>query len=142
MAQVQVKTYKNAKDYERDATRMSSQGWMPQGQSSSDGRVTLTRLAAVGVFAFAAKKGKGITVTWVQEGGLYTASPVVSSVPKRPSAGTPISRPLQAGDTIVGSTGDKFSVQGIEKGGYLLLSHKTQTRMRISTRQVSEFGFE
>jgi hypothetical protein len=65
---VVVKTYKNAKEYEHDVKSMTGQGYMPQGQSADGGRVTMTRIVAIGLFSLAAKKGKGLTVTWVHSG--------------------------------------------------------------------------
>jgi hypothetical protein len=65
---VQVKTYSNAQEYESDVPLMTRRGFVPQSVVGSDGRLTATRMLTMGVFALAAKKGRGqLTVTWVRQ---------------------------------------------------------------------------
>lgn len=70
--QVKVKTYKNAKAYERDAARMSRDGWVPQGQSGSRGKVNMGRTVGKALVFLPwalmrpSRKGEPITVTWVR----------------------------------------------------------------------------
>jgi hypothetical protein len=76
MPQVQVKTYKNADDYERDAPRMAADGWTPQGQTSGTGGVRIGRTVGKAVLTGGiglvvmgrSRKGDPITVTWVKPG--------------------------------------------------------------------------
>lgn len=64
--QPHVKTYDNSKDFQRDAKKMLAKGWTVAGQSQDNGRFTMTRIALLGPFALAAKKGRGkVTVTWM-----------------------------------------------------------------------------
>jgi hypothetical protein len=66
--QVVVKTYANNRAYERHATKMVGLGYLPQSQNANGGRVTLTRVATMGLFALGAKKGKKkVTVTWIKQ---------------------------------------------------------------------------
>jgi hypothetical protein len=69
---VEVKTYRSAKDYERDAPKMAAAGWSPQGQSSSRGKVNMGRTVgkAVVLLPWAlmrpSRKSDAITVTWMR----------------------------------------------------------------------------
>ena len=73
MAQVKVETYKNEKDYEKDAKKKLADGWHIEGQTSHHGRVNLGRtLGKAVVFAPWAlmrpsRKHDKITVTWTKE---------------------------------------------------------------------------
>jgi hypothetical protein len=61
-----VETYDNSKDFQRAASKLLGKGWTVTGQSQDNGRFTMTRLALLGPFALAAKKGRGkVTVTWM-----------------------------------------------------------------------------
>jgi hypothetical protein len=73
-SEVEVKTYKNAKEYERDAPKMAAQGWIPQGQSTGKdsvrvGRTVVQVVGTGGIGLFiggrARREGK-ITVTWMR----------------------------------------------------------------------------
>jgi hypothetical protein len=70
---VKVKTYKNAKDYEKDAAKMLEDGWQIQGQSSSQGRVRMGRTIVKGAVLLPwaimrpSRKGEKMTVTWIKE---------------------------------------------------------------------------
>lgn len=59
-----VRTYKNDKEYRRDAERLMKTGFIPVAQVGGGSRVTATRLLTTGVLAFAWKKGGKVTVTW------------------------------------------------------------------------------
>lgn len=59
-----VRTYKNQKEYQRDAEKLMRSGFVPVAQVGGDSRVTATRLLTTGVLAFAWKKGGKVTVTW------------------------------------------------------------------------------
>jgi hypothetical protein len=71
-AQVQVKTYKNAKEYEKDAPKMAKAGWLPQGQVAQQGRVAVGRTAVKAVVFLPwamlrpSHKADKITVTWIK----------------------------------------------------------------------------
>ena len=72
--QIQVKRYKNEKDYEREARRMLAEGWRIEGQSSQRGNVNMGQtVLKAGVFLPWAmmrpsRKGDPITVTWLRGG--------------------------------------------------------------------------
>ena len=74
--QVQVKRYKNAKDYEKDARTMLRAGWRMEGQSTGRGRVNMGRtvLKAGILLPWAvmrpSRKGDPIMVTWLKGGQL------------------------------------------------------------------------
>jgi Short C-terminal domain len=74
--QVQVKRYKDAKEYEKDARKMLGAGWRMEGQSGGRGRVNMGRtvLKAGVLLPWAvmrpSRKGDPITVTWLQGGQL------------------------------------------------------------------------
>jgi hypothetical protein len=75
---VKVKTYASARDYERDAPRMASQGWQPQGQSQGGAHLNMGRTvgkSAVGLLVPGgvlwgivrpSRTKDKITVTWVR----------------------------------------------------------------------------
>ncbi len=71
--QVRVKSYKNERDFEHDATRMMRDGWEIQGQSSRSGHVSIAKtliktnltLGLGALTGFSRTKDK-ITVTWVR----------------------------------------------------------------------------
>jgi hypothetical protein len=65
LAQPQMKTYKNAKEFQKDAPRMTALGFTVGGQSQGGSRLSITRMATLGVFALAAPKKGKITVTWM-----------------------------------------------------------------------------
>lgn len=65
---MQVVTYKKPKDFEKDYDKRTADGWRIQGQDTSAGRVTVSRLLLTGPLAFGMRKGKGATtVTWVRD---------------------------------------------------------------------------
>ena len=71
--EVKVKTYDNAKDYEKDAGHMGRGGWVPEGQAAGRGKVsvggTATKLvltAGLGAITGFSRKSDRITVTWVK----------------------------------------------------------------------------
>jgi Short C-terminal domain len=74
--EVEVKRYKDAKDYEKDARRMLSSGWRMEGQVAGHGRVNMGRtvLKAGVLLPWAvmrpSRKGDPITVTWLKGGQL------------------------------------------------------------------------
>lgn len=78
MNPVQVKQYKDAQEYERDAAVMGAAGWIPQGQVAQESKVavgrTLGKAVATGgiglLLTGRSKKGGGITVTWVHRESL------------------------------------------------------------------------
>jgi|GEM_PF-5041215 len=80
-AEVQVKNYKDAKAYQRDAAAMASMGWLPQGQTGQRGKVKVGSTAVKGAvflpwaFMRPARKGDPITVTWVREPKPAAVSP-------------------------------------------------------------------
>lgn len=63
----QVKTYKNSKEFEKDAKKMFAKGYTVAGQSADGNQhLTATRLVLLGPLALFAKKGgKQVTVTWI-----------------------------------------------------------------------------
>lgn len=64
---VVVKTYKTAKEYQRDVAGMTSRGYVPQGQSQDQGHISTMRMISRGVvFGGLKKVGSSITVTWVK----------------------------------------------------------------------------
>jgi hypothetical protein len=71
-SEVLVKTYKDAKAYERDANKLAAQGWVPQGQTSSRGKANVGRTVGKAVVFLPwallrpSRKGDPITVTWVR----------------------------------------------------------------------------
>lgn len=84
MNPVQVKQYKDAREYERDAIAMGAAGWTPQGQVAQESRLaagkTLGKAVATGgiglLLTGRAKKGGGITVTWVRKEPAVAAAQV------------------------------------------------------------------
>lgn len=71
--EAKVKTYENSAAYSRDARRMTSDGWMPHGQSSGRGRVSMSGTATklvltggLGAVTGFSRKGSKVTVTWVR----------------------------------------------------------------------------
>ncbi|TAN32126.1 SHOCT domain-containing protein [bacterium] len=84
--QVDVNTYRNEDDYERDARSRIPLGWRPLSTTTARGKVNMGRtLLKAGVFLPWAvmrpsRKGDPVTVTWVREGG-STAQPLPSSAP-------------------------------------------------------------
>lgn len=70
---VEVKRYKNAKEYEHDAQKMIRAGWRMQGQSEGRGKVNMGRtvLKAGVLLPWAvmrpSRKDDPLTVTWVRE---------------------------------------------------------------------------
>lgn len=71
--EVKVKTYENSAAYSRDARRMTSDGWLPQGQSSGRGRVSMSGTAGklvltggLGAVTGFSRKGSKVTVTWTR----------------------------------------------------------------------------
>ncbi len=88
---VQVKHYKDAKEYERDTQTMSAAGWKPQGQTSEDSKVaagrTLGKAVATGgiglLLTGRSKKGGGITVTWVRPEAAASPSPTGDDIPSK-----------------------------------------------------------
>ncbi len=87
---VQVKNYKDAKAYERDAAAMASMGWLPQGQIGQRGKVKVgsTAVKAAVFLPWAlmrpARKGDPITVTWVREPKPEVAKPPPAYAPAPP----------------------------------------------------------
>jgi hypothetical protein len=73
-SQVKVKSYKNEKEFERDATKMMRDGWEIEAQSSKDRKTAIGRTAGkavltggVGLILMGrSKKGDTITVTWMK----------------------------------------------------------------------------
>jgi hypothetical protein len=71
-SEVLVKTYKDAKAYERDANKLAAQGWVPQGQTSGRGKANVGRTVGKAVVFLPwallrpSRKGDPITVTWVR----------------------------------------------------------------------------
>jgi len=71
---VQVKVYKNAKAYQKDAPNMAGKGWLPEGQIQAAQRVAVGRTVGkvvltggVGLLLSGrSKKGEEITVTYVR----------------------------------------------------------------------------
>lgn len=72
--EVRVKTYHDAKEYERDAPVMAAAGWMPQGQTASRGKINVGRTVAKGAVLLPwallrpSRQGDPVTVTWVRPG--------------------------------------------------------------------------
>lgn len=70
VSRMEVKTYRDAKEYENDAKRRLAQGWQVQGQSQSRGNVNMGRtVLKAGIFLPWAimrpsRKGDPLTVTW------------------------------------------------------------------------------
>lgn len=72
--QVRVKSYRNEKEFERDASSMVRQGWSIAGQSSKERKTAILRTtaktAATGLIGLAvlgrSRKGDSITVTWTR----------------------------------------------------------------------------
>jgi hypothetical protein len=72
--QVEVKTYKNEKAFEKDAKGRLAAGWQVEGQTAKPTEVaklrTVGKVLATGGLGLAvggrSKKGGGITVTWVK----------------------------------------------------------------------------
>ena len=93
--EVQIKSYKDAKAYERDAGTMLAQGWRMEGQSGTQGKVRMGRtVLKAGVFLPWAvmrpsRKGDPITVTWLRGGDLVEvqAPPVQPPQPLAAPAG-------------------------------------------------------
>jgi|SRR5579859_4044664 len=73
--EVTVKTYRSARDYERDAKRMVAAGWAPQGQLTSQGRVRVGRTVGKAVVFLPwamfrpSRRADRVTVTWVRRSG-------------------------------------------------------------------------
>lgn len=80
---VQVRTYRNAQEYARDAAAMAEMGYFPRGQIMGDQKVAVGRTLAKGVatggvgllLTGRSKKGGEITVTYVREEGNQTPLP-------------------------------------------------------------------
>jgi hypothetical protein len=95
--EVEVKRYKNDKDYERDARRMLAAGWRMEGQSSHQGKVSMGRtVLKAGVFLPWAmmrpsRKGDPISVTWLRGRGLeeVDVAPAVNASPGVPTEDVP-----------------------------------------------------
>jgi hypothetical protein len=70
--EVQVKTYRSIHEYERDAPKMAAEGWVPQGQISSRGKINMGRTLgkAVTFLPWAilrpSRQSDPITVTWTK----------------------------------------------------------------------------
>ena len=88
--EIEVKRYKDAKDYERDARRMVAAGWHMEGQSGQRGKVNMGRtVLKAGVFLpwvmmRPSRKGDPITVTWLRGGGLVEVESVPAQAPPAP----------------------------------------------------------
>lgn len=72
-ADLKVKTYDNEKDYAHDARSMSGRGYVPQGETSGRGKVSIGGTAGkliltggLGAITGFSRKGNKITVTWVK----------------------------------------------------------------------------
>src|ERR1700686_565567 len=74
--EIQVKRYKNDREYEREARQLLANGWRMEGQSSHRGKVNMGRtvLKAGMLLPWAvmrpSRKGDPITVTWLRGGDL------------------------------------------------------------------------
>jgi hypothetical protein len=72
MSDVKVKTYKNAKEYEKDAPKMAKHGYEPQLENDQRGKVNLGRTLAKAVIFLPwavmrpSRKDDKITITWVK----------------------------------------------------------------------------
>ncbi len=72
MNKIEVRTYKNAKDYEKDANKRMKDGWEIQGQDSGRGKVNMGRTVGKAVVFLPwalmrpSRKGDPITVTWIK----------------------------------------------------------------------------
>ncbi|HEY4869198.1 MAG TPA: hypothetical protein VII79_04245, partial [Candidatus Dormibacteraeota bacterium] len=73
-SQIKVKSYKNEKEFERDAAKMMKDGWELEGQSEKERKTAIGRTAGkalltggVGLILMGrSKKGDTITVTWMR----------------------------------------------------------------------------
>lgn len=85
--QVQVKTYKNEREFQRDAQRMTVAGWRIEGQSSRNQNTAIGRTAGkavltggVGLILMGrSKKGDTITVTWEKPSATPSVPDAVST---------------------------------------------------------------
>lgn len=70
---VEVKTYRSAAEYERDATARVAAGWTPQGQARARGKINMGRTLVKGALFLPwalmrpSRQGDPVTVTWVRD---------------------------------------------------------------------------
>jgi hypothetical protein len=71
--EVRVKTYRNAKEYERDAPKMTAEGWYPEGQTGHRGKINMGRTLGKAVIFLPwavmrpSRAGDPITVTLIRD---------------------------------------------------------------------------
>jgi hypothetical protein len=72
-ARIEVKTYRNEDEYQRDAPRMVTQGWRMEAQTAHRGKVNLGRTIVKGGLFLPwavmrpSRQGDPLTVTWYKE---------------------------------------------------------------------------
>lgn len=60
---VEIRQYKNAKEYERDAQKRIRDGWRIEGQTETDGNANQWR----SVLLMPSRPGGRITITWMKD---------------------------------------------------------------------------